>query len=1187
MSKPPPVYLVRSNEPRTAANLRPDHFVHRKALEHLAAELASRVAKPLEDTILRDNDRLLTRRVHDAILIYGTRGSGKTTFMVDFMQLVQGTPDRATPSPLQDNLRAVAKHTESLGILDPTLLHQPQNLILLLVALIRDVVVRHLQERSGADAEGKYRPWLAALKDLAKSIDGTDIGRDRRSEDGFRSPDEIMESGFRRMLDGHSLEKNFHRFVETSLKVLDKRAFTIVLDDIDTQFDSGWHVLETLRKYCTTPQLIVMVLGDLELYTMRVRSAQLETLGVRLRKDEVQRKPSQMSDRQSAGREGSTASTIQRHVGELSYDRMVESLQSQYLIKVLPPSQRIKLATVWHAVQARELEYIVAHRMDFSGSSRAETDKDNRENIATSVDEPNTTKLLTAFEHLLETEAGFTSSASRNEALSVLLSQPLRTIVNLLPPIDLHRQNSDELPADSVYHRNQFCDRLTQTLADALIDAGVSPSTLHNDELSIVAANTKFLTHNSLWMSGQGLQVRGQRETLALASITLSAWANSLIRRSPACLFDYLLRFGGTNGCEELQPGFANWARISSGASSGENLAGKLVAWRAAVGADGSKQQANAFKIPGGTRVYELARASHRRKSWSYSPDKPSDGKLHLNTIRVIQRFPGYLSTLHHEHFEPTGQTHGELSGGRSTIQTRLAGEWQELFNLAFVTTRDDRSGFTSVSIFPVLEFLGKVLRPKQEKRVGANVETSASKTRNETEPAKEELHQSPASETSSAPKGAAETPRQRSATEVVNELTRFNARKSRSVRQPGISLAHGAESELTEEEEAPDAAVAATSDAPENGIAAGLGAWSRYWNERFRTSSPPSIDSDILARAWGRFEDALLNQSKTSPNAFGAGHVLHLQCVALFNAVLIEEALTQPTAPAIRFDNVLNDDRVFNENLVRTLDGGDSGKSSTAADERGHVVASGLTLEQIRESLQTLSMRHSTKTVATYLAREPVSPDHQGSGTGCLDTLAIRYPVFALIASCPIWLAYLAPELEAPASIASLLPPGPGDSPEPIASLPSSVAFRLVQLLSRGFWNADGPHLELRLGPKKPAATKAKRNKTSSGVDEPSFVPNLYPMINLVLQLGLSDLPGAAKTQEGFPTATDAKASGRNRSDDVQRQEGIGDEEPPLGPTDIPSVEEAGTPAGSPAESTPTLTRRRRRIVAASKVDE
>lgn len=47
----------------------------------------------------------------------------------------------------------------------------------------------------------------------------------------------------------------------------------IPFDDIDTDFKKGFEILEVLRKYITSGQIITILTGDLELYSKLVRKA--------------------------------------------------------------------------------------------------------------------------------------------------------------------------------------------------------------------------------------------------------------------------------------------------------------------------------------------------------------------------------------------------------------------------------------------------------------------------------------------------------------------------------------------------------------------------------------------------------------------------------------------------------------------------------------------------------------------------------------------------------------------------------------------------------------------------------------------------------------------------------------------------------------------------------------------------
>ncbi len=69
----------------------------------------------------------------------------------------------------------------------------------------------------------------------------------------------------------NNLEERFHIYIRETLKLLDKKCIVIPFDDIDTDFKKGFEILEVLRKYITSGQIITILTGDLELYSKLVR----------------------------------------------------------------------------------------------------------------------------------------------------------------------------------------------------------------------------------------------------------------------------------------------------------------------------------------------------------------------------------------------------------------------------------------------------------------------------------------------------------------------------------------------------------------------------------------------------------------------------------------------------------------------------------------------------------------------------------------------------------------------------------------------------------------------------------------------------------------------------------------------------------------------------------------------------
>jgi DNA-binding NtrC family response regulator len=97
-----------------------------------------------------------------------------------------------------------------------------------------------------------------------------------------------MDRGLKSVKAAKDLETNFNDLVACALKTLEKKAFIITLDDIDVDFRKGWPVLETIRKYLTSPQIIVLLSGDLKLYSKAIRKQQWKNFGKALLVNEAE-----------------------------------------------------------------------------------------------------------------------------------------------------------------------------------------------------------------------------------------------------------------------------------------------------------------------------------------------------------------------------------------------------------------------------------------------------------------------------------------------------------------------------------------------------------------------------------------------------------------------------------------------------------------------------------------------------------------------------------------------------------------------------------------------------------------------------------------------------------------------------------------------------------------------------------
>lgn len=259
-------------------------------------------------------------RVHHTILIQGKRGSGKTSFILSVKkQIVSGFKNPNEKSQTPANL-------EILNIIDPTLIESKEHVFINIITHIKEKVEHQIKNKS----DHICRDWKDSLKNLAGGLSMLDgVGGEHLKEPVWDSPELSLEKGLSNAKHGYKLEENFKNFVHQSLKVLNQNAFILILDDIDTSLNEGRLILETIRKYLTTPQLITILLGDIELYSTLVRQLQWEKIDPR-----------------------QTLRNYELNKNRDIYLGQIEHLEEQYLTKILMPEYRIDLQSL-HDIESQ------------------------------------------------------------------------------------------------------------------------------------------------------------------------------------------------------------------------------------------------------------------------------------------------------------------------------------------------------------------------------------------------------------------------------------------------------------------------------------------------------------------------------------------------------------------------------------------------------------------------------------------------------------------------------------------------------------------------------------------------------------------------------------------------------------------------------------------------------------------
>lgn len=282
-----------------ARRFKKDEMIHGDAYTKVKQLIHQQLEAIKQDNLSSDKR---TPRYHNAISVFGARGTGKTSFLYSVLESLK-EPEYS--------------HVEVLGFLDPTLIEEKEHIFLLVVSLINDKVNDVLKKAEcdlNTQAYIDRRCWNEQLKKLAAGLPTLEkIGEDHRTAN-WHNHDFIMERGLNDVLAAFKLEDNFHALVNEALRILNKKAFVLALDDIDVDMRKGADVLEMIRKYLTTPRIITILSGNYKLYSMNVRRIQWR----------------QLKDNRNFEK-------------DKDFTQMVNELEGHYLMKVLNPENRIRL----------------------------------------------------------------------------------------------------------------------------------------------------------------------------------------------------------------------------------------------------------------------------------------------------------------------------------------------------------------------------------------------------------------------------------------------------------------------------------------------------------------------------------------------------------------------------------------------------------------------------------------------------------------------------------------------------------------------------------------------------------------------------------------------------------------------------------------------------------------------------
>ncbi|MBC3933465.1 antiviral RADAR system adenosine triphosphatase RdrA [Undibacterium curvum] len=215
-----------------------------KAENLLARDVYERIADLLERSDKKLNGKLDVElddtRAHEAILIDGGRGTGKSSILVNLPLYLNQVP------ALKDKLLI-------LKPVDPTLLEDGDDLFLniIVAALLRDKQIKDALSR----VDNKTEAFYEQLQRLGTALEGVQKQKNEFGLDKLRA-----------FIGNHGIADEVHKLFGLALGVTNKRLIVLPIDDVDTSLQHAFENLEVVRKYLASPYVVPIISGDLTLY---------------------------------------------------------------------------------------------------------------------------------------------------------------------------------------------------------------------------------------------------------------------------------------------------------------------------------------------------------------------------------------------------------------------------------------------------------------------------------------------------------------------------------------------------------------------------------------------------------------------------------------------------------------------------------------------------------------------------------------------------------------------------------------------------------------------------------------------------------------------------------------------------------------------------------------------------------
>ena len=423
-----------------------------------------------------DNSYGISEAGRQVFFVDGTRGAGKTTFLNGVVERFSSGKENAEKEKDND-------HVFALRSIDPTKLPAVEPILITVIAQLNAVITNKLKccGRWDKDSTSKenWEKCLNKISTAIKLLNSKDYNSDY-FDDALDLHAQLSNSA-----DGLGLAEQFSKLLDQACDILKCKVILLTFDDIDTQFKTGWDVLEAIRKYFNSPKLVVLMTGDLRLYSQLIRGEQYENYHEKLLKHE---------DKQG---------------DQKSRRDMVDHLEQQYLLKLVPVHRRYVLKNLYQLLEQKNAVNIEV----------ITTEKEGKKDLRQTV------------EDMLKAGLRPKDRRDLNLYANEILQQPIRLVIQILQRFYQQKQST------SANDTELFNEAIRSTMLSSIYQAGLAYDNSDNHIGTLCKDIFNYTLKDGDTNTGFYLRPQSDSESLKNSAIYLASMVSN---SSQGCLWKAL-----------------------------------------------------------------------------------------------------------------------------------------------------------------------------------------------------------------------------------------------------------------------------------------------------------------------------------------------------------------------------------------------------------------------------------------------------------------------------------------------------------------------------------------------------------------------------------------------------------------------------------------------------------------------